>query len=154
MRACSNSSSRREGQNQLTRPLWLAEEIWRQLLEFFPVQNFKHSQPKISQPGSKSRTVVTVYHGGSSSVRSHKQNMVNGGVREGLQKEGGQPIERSEGGGDCGSMALDEQQVAGRGAEYSAMTTRPTTRFLDRHRRPSRPCSLALATTATAPRHR
>ncbi|KAL2250181.1 UNVERIFIED_CONTAM: hypothetical protein Sindi_2491800, partial [Sesamum indicum] len=38
-----------------------------------------------------------------------------------------------------GRVAPDEQQAAGRGAKYSGLTLRPTTRLLDHHKRPSRP---------------
>ncbi|KAK4389938.1 hypothetical protein Sango_2330800 [Sesamum angolense] len=62
--------------SQLARPLWLAEDIWRQLLEFwaspkFQAQLFKNKVNKAANP----EATTIVYHGGSSSVREHKRKL-------------------------------------------------------------------------------
>ncbi|KAL0433280.1 UNVERIFIED_CONTAM: hypothetical protein Slati_2662300 [Sesamum latifolium] len=65
-----------DARNQLTRPLWLAEEIWRQLLEFwespeFRTQSIKNKVNWAANP----KAAATVYHGGSTFVGAHKRKM-------------------------------------------------------------------------------
>ncbi|KAL2243759.1 UNVERIFIED_CONTAM: hypothetical protein Sindi_0493900 [Sesamum indicum] len=57
-----------DAHNQLARPLWLAEEIWHQLLEYwaspeFHAQSTKNKINRVANPNA----AVTVYQGGSSS---------------------------------------------------------------------------------------
>ncbi|KAL0293671.1 UNVERIFIED_CONTAM: hypothetical protein Sangu_3233300, partial [Sesamum angustifolium] len=65
-----------DARNELARPLWLAEEIWPQLLEFwasleFQAQSAKNKINHVANPEAS----ATVYCGGSSSVGVHKRKL-------------------------------------------------------------------------------
>ncbi|KAL0379197.1 UNVERIFIED_CONTAM: hypothetical protein Sradi_3225200 [Sesamum radiatum] len=60
----------------LTRPLWLANEIWRQLQEYWASPKFqKEAAKNKTNQAANSTSATTVYRGGSSSVGMHKRKL-------------------------------------------------------------------------------
>ncbi|KAL0343151.1 UNVERIFIED_CONTAM: hypothetical protein Sangu_1202500 [Sesamum angustifolium] len=60
----------------LTRPLWLANEIWRQLQEYWASPKFlKEAAKNKANQATNATSATTVYRGGSSSVGMHKRKL-------------------------------------------------------------------------------